>query len=194
MSIHQKFEPLGQGGATARYNFDGVLKGSAYDNFTAYTQLFRNGSIEAVLKGVVLVNEFNQKYIKKDQDFFILRAVKEYLNGTKNLNIDPPFIIMITYDAVRGAHLDSDYYDRCKYLEYSNGLNTVVSRPREEPLRPIVQPTLELPEIMIEDYGDKEDYERALKPAFDALWNAAGAPKAPYFDNDGRLKPASLRS
>lgn len=50
---------------------------------------------------------------------------------------------------------------------------------------PIMQDALELPEIVIEDYGTTDDYQRALRPAFDALWNAGGYPRCNYFNVDG---------
>jgi hypothetical protein len=41
-----------------------------------------------------------------------------------------------------------------------------------------------LPEITIEDYGSKEDYQKAMRPAFDALWNAAGYAFSGYFNEN----------
>ena len=44
---------------------------------------------------------------------------------------------------------------------------------------------MRLPECVIEDYGMQDDYLRAMRPAIDALWNAAGYPKAFTFNGDG---------
>jgi hypothetical protein len=43
-----------------------------------------------------------------------------------------------------------------------------------------------LPEVVIEQYGTSEDYQRTVRPAFDALWNAAGFSASKHFDADGR--------
>jgi len=45
-----------------------------------------------------------------------------------------------------------------------------------------------LPEIIIEDYGTEQDYQRAMRPAFDALWNAAGYASSRYFSDDDLWK------
>jgi hypothetical protein len=45
---------------------------------------------------------------------------------------------------------------------------------------------LELPEVIIEQYGTLEDYQRTVRPAFDALWNAAGYFGSKHFDAQGR--------
>jgi hypothetical protein len=43
-----------------------------------------------------------------------------------------------------------------------------------------------LPAVMIEDYGQKEDYCQALKPMFDAIWNAAGDEGSPSYGAEGK--------
>jgi hypothetical protein len=42
------------------------------------------------------------------------------------------------------------------------------------------------PAIRIENYGSLEDYRRALKPIFDAVWNAAGYGRSQSFSADGQ--------
>ena len=46
-----------------------------------------------------------------------------------------------------------------------------------------------LPNITIEDFDTLNVYQRALKPIFDAIWNAAGYPKSQSFDQDGNWAP-----
>ncbi|HOO35274.1 MAG TPA: hypothetical protein PK842_09750 [Smithella sp.] len=41
-----------------------------------------------------------------------------------------------------------------------------------------------LPEIIIEDYGTEQDYQRVMRPAFDTLWNAAGYSESKYFNKN----------
>jgi hypothetical protein len=43
-----------------------------------------------------------------------------------------------------------------------------------------------LPECVINEYATDLEYHRAVKPAFDALWNAAGFVSAQTFSADGQ--------
>jgi hypothetical protein len=47
---------------------------------------------------------------------------------------------------------------------------------------------LELPPVVIEDFASPADYHRALRPAFDALWNAGGELRCGYFTENGELQ------
>lgn len=42
-----------------------------------------------------------------------------------------------------------------------------------------------LPDCFIGNYGKKHEYHIAVKPAFDALWNAAGYSGSQFFNEDG---------
>ncbi|MGE0854201.1 MAG: hypothetical protein AB7O44_32100 [Hyphomicrobiaceae bacterium] len=41
-----------------------------------------------------------------------------------------------------------------------------------------------LPEVLINDFGTPADYQRALRPIIDALWNMGGKPQASPIPND----------
>lgn len=74
---------------------------------------------------------------------------------------------MFTLEGVKGAYYKvmSDFLD--KY----------------EP--PLADKVLFLPECVLEDYGTALEYHKAVRPAFDALWNAIGYSKSQFFDEDG---------
>jgi hypothetical protein len=44
---------------------------------------------------------------------------------------------------------------------------------------------LELPEVIIEDFGLDGDYQKVLRPSLDARWNAGGFLKSVHFSDDG---------
>jgi hypothetical protein len=44
-----------------------------------------------------------------------------------------------------------------------------------------------LPDILVEDYST--DASAALRPALDALWQAAGFPRSLNYDRDGKWTP-----
>jgi len=81
---------------------------------------------------------------------------------------------MITLQGVRGARL---------------GVGRAWTTYEDPPM--INRSALELPEIMIENYGTPVDYQRAARPAFDALWNTGGYAKSKHFDETGAWKPPS---
>src|SRR5262249_27494505 len=91
-----------------------------------------------------------------------------YFDALRSLEVPPPIVVMLTLEGVSGAVL---------------GVS-----PEQfifEPPVPISQSVLELPEIIVEDYGTSQSYERALRPAFDALWNAGGFAASQYFSDEG---------
>jgi hypothetical protein len=77
---------------------------------------------------------------------------------------------MITLQGVRGARLG------------------VMPQPLDDPPK-LERDVLELPEAIIERYGTNADYQRAVRPAFDALWNTGGFFRSTHFDATGEWKP-----
>jgi hypothetical protein len=165
--------PIHNAGATARYNFDGVINLAVSPNKNnGYTQLFRNGSVEAVKVGIVAMRDkpIIRSILFRDHIFSVLPS---YLDVLQRLDVAPPLVVMLTLDDVYGAIL---------------GLPNMEQSGQEA--LAIQQRTLELPEIVINDYGTRQDYERQMRPAFDALWNAAGLPGYGYFNENGSRRPS----
>ena len=48
-----------------------------------------------------------------------------------------------------------------------------------------------LPRVVIVDYGSFEEYRQALKPVFDALWNAGGYEGSESYGPDGQWQRRS---
>ena len=102
-----------------------------------------------------------------DFDRHILEVLPLYLEALRSLDVPPPIVVMLTLEGVHGA---------------------VLGVSEEQLLfhrHPILQSVLELPEIIVEDYGTAQDYQRIVRPAFDALWNAGGFSASQYFNADG---------
>lgn len=89
-----------------------------------------------------------------------------YLNGLRALDVPSPLVVMISLQEISGAFLG---------VRSSDFLETTI---------PFNSSELLLPEIIIEDYGADQDYQRAMRPAFDALWNSAGYAASQYFSDD----------
>lgn len=165
---HAAFSPLGSMGMSPRFNLDGVINERGGEANDGYTQIFRNGIVEAAESG--LLNSNNGKNgiagLRLERLFF--NALASYVNGLKTLGIEPPLILMFTLEGVEGA-----YYH-------------VIDQFRDEQI-PFDRPVVALPECYVEDFGNDADYHRAVKPAFDALWNAIGLDGSRFFDKETGL-------
>jgi hypothetical protein len=108
-------------------------------------------------------------------DQWIFEVLPSYLATLQSLDVPPPIVLMITLQGVRGARLDvrgSHYFDAPPAIDRA---------------------VLELPEIIIERYGTEEEYQRAARPAFDALWNTGGFFRSQHYDEAGRWDPGWRR-
>jgi len=162
---HSSFWPIAATGNTSRFNFDGVINFRGGEKCYGYTQIFRNGIIEATKASIVRERDEDRFIpgLKFDKDIF--EALPSYFNGLKALNVPPPLAVMISLQEVNGA-----------YLKVSNNIDDTGYK--------FSKPELLLPEIVIEDYGIDLNYQKAMRPAFDALWNAAGYAASGYYNDD----------
>ena len=164
---HLSFRPISSQGMNYQYNFDGVINYRGGDVCYGYTQIFRNGIVEAT-KAEIMRNHEGQKIIPSlvfDQSIF--EVLPGYLNGLQLLDVPSPLAVMISLQEISGSLLGVG----------GNiwGLNGPV---------PFKSSELLLPEIIIEDYGTEQDYQRVMRPAFDVLWNSAGYASSRYFNDD----------
>jgi len=164
-----KLCPIGATAYNSTLNFDGVMNLRGGDATHGYTQLYRNGIIEAVKVGDVTPHpNATGEWIRASViERYLVEIIPSYLNALQELEVAPPISLRITIDDV---------------------LNTRMRIPSEgffenPPL--IQQKTLALPEVAFERYGTGEDYQRGLKPAFDAFWNAASLFNSPNFAPNG---------
>lgn len=170
---HDLLRPLHSMGFSPTVNFEGFVNihRGADQKCWSYTQVFRNGAVEAVKVRVVSDLDGGRLWIPTlDFDRWIFERLPEYLLALQNLDVPPPIILMITLQGVRGARLGV-------------GDNSIETPPV------IDRDVLELPECVIEQYGTELDYQRASRAAFDALWNAGGFFRSKHFDSTGRWTP-----
>lgn len=160
--------PIAAMGHSPRYNYEGFLTFRPGEPSYGYTQLFRDGSLEAVKVRVTMEREGRLVIPSLDFGQHIIEALPGYMRALQSLEIPPPLSVILTVQGVRGAVLgvSSDQF--------------LFTDPA-----PIVRDSLFLTEVLIEDYGPSEHYLRALRPAFDALWNAGGFPASEHYNADG---------
>jgi hypothetical protein len=161
------FSPMGSTGYSPRYNFDGVLIERGGETNYGYTQIFRSGIIEATKASLLRQSDERRSIagLAMERDFFT--HFTRYVEGLQGLGIDPPLLIMITLQGILGA----DYL--------------VFYPPQPDAQVPLDRDTLSLPECVINEYGTLASYHQAVRPAFDALWNAIGYSKSQFFDGTG---------
>lgn len=146
-----------------RINFEGFMVLRTADVPHGYTQLFRNGIIEATKVRVVARLDEGAIIPPGRLVDNIFARLPSYIRGLQALGVPPPYGVSIALIDVADAILglgqmwDDDDQDR------------------------INRPTLILPLQIIPDYGSDASYRDAITPALDALWNAVGLPSAANF-------------
>lgn len=146
------------------YNFEGFCTHHTIRNgfSEAYTQLFRNGVIEATY----VIERGDEKIYPDMIEDKVLTFADAYLPVLKDLGISSPIAMSITILGAKGYR---------KYRDYNVD--------RSVPLIPITKEELHLPIIQFNDCG--HDPRALLRPAFDAFYNALGEQRTHSYDENG---------
>jgi hypothetical protein len=164
--------PLWSAGYNGRFNVDGYL--TTYTGVqgaqarASYLQVFRNGIIESVA-GVQEQGTWHLYATHVEGE--VVRNVRSCMMALSHTGVPPPLLIMLG-----GVRMHQ---------------TIVMDSPRgfmanKEPLR---NTELRLPAVTIENYGEEADYAKALRPIFDAIWNAAGCDGSRSYDAAGNWSP-----
>jgi hypothetical protein len=165
---HSQFPPIGSMGVTSRYNFDGVINEKGGEPNAGYTQLFRTGAVEATQANLAWPEDGHSNIAGLKFESELVAAIASYLQGMKILGTEPPITIFITLDGVAGA-----YYH-------------VLSNQFPRSMTPFDREIIHLPNCVVSEYGEDDIYHAAIRPAFDALWNAVGFAKDQFFNESSR--------
>jgi hypothetical protein len=166
---HQAFRPIGSTlGMTPRFNYFGFINERGGEENHGYTQVFRNGSLEATMAGIVRVHDGRRLIPGLAIERYLFEVLSLYVIGLRDISVPPPLILMFTLEGVQGV----------AYVVRQN--------PWEDYEPPLPEDILALPECILEDYGTEVDHHRAVRPAFDALWNAIGFARSQFFNGEGR--------
>lgn len=98
---HASFGPLGYGGMTPIYNFDGIVNLRGGDVCRGYTQVFRSGAVEATKSGVV--HRENELSVVRSGEVGdnIFQALPRYLDALSGLGVPCPIFILVSLLGVR---------------------------------------------------------------------------------------------
>lgn len=151
----------------SRYNADGFV---AWAN-AGYIQIFRSGCVEAVhvfsSAGRPGTSGMQLASVSFETRVF------HHINGSKqllqSLGVEPPAAILLALTGLKGTRMVVPQ-------DYSTSALDVFDR---DPLL--------IPEILLETFA--HDYRADARPLIDAVWNAAGWPGSPYYDEKGEWDP-----
>lgn len=165
-ALRKAFPPLWNQGYADRYNIDGYVtygyrghakSGSKYSS----TQVFRNGTIEAVTHDWAIDNILHHERLVEQ----ILVAVETYTQQLENLGTPYPIILSLALNVPVATAM---------YLQ--------TQRKSEE----VGIAGIFIPHILV--YQKPVNWHTELKPIFDMLWNAFGLEKCHYYDEEGQYR------
>jgi hypothetical protein len=157
--------PMGNSGWDRRLNLDGLIAFSGRNPYYTYTQLYRNGIIEAV-DAFHLADEYQGDLVIPSVAYE--REVFQYLPSCfqllEKIGATVPIVIAVTLIGTRGLKMGVDsYWSQAGY--------------------PIESDTIILPETVVNEFS--VPVGKILKPLFDLVWNACGYPESKNFDAQG---------
>lgn len=159
-------------GYTPRFNYDGFIICDDVRAPKAYTQVFRDGCIEAVVSGVVFEDSRRTNVYATQVESCIFTGGIECINALRRLDVPPSLVVMISLVNAGGA-------------VYSVATGNSSYGGYRDQGQPLPSDVVLLAPCVVDDYGDEIVHHQAIKPAIDTLWNAAGLPRAAWFDTDG---------
>jgi hypothetical protein len=148
-----------------RINADGFVCTDSPKGLYSYTQLYRDGRLEAVLATATSSDEEVRFLRESACEAAILVATKQYLGFCKAIGISPPIWLFCALVNVEGA------------MHYSNW---------GKEGHAIDRPVVELPETEVAALDI--DVDAHLRPLLDCIWNAMGFDGSPNYDEAGNRR------
>lgn len=166
------------------HNFDGVVAVSGAQHPASYLQIFRNGTVEAADTRILEEHDYRSQWVPVssepqpsqhrrripplDFEKRVIRTVGSILRFQRALGVEPPVVFMLNLLRV------------CDYFII------VDEHFFESEVHPIDRDLLLVPDLMIESLElDAHGVAGVLRPAFDAIWNAAGHARSLNYDESG---------
>ena len=150
------------------YNFDGILIHNYKEEFSAtmYVQIFRNGIMEVF---VSYIHNASKKIIPRNSiEIELIENIPKYISVLRYFEKSTPLIIYLTALDIKGYEIGLyEYEDMRKMRNQAFAKNDLL-----------------LPEVFIDDNA-LNNLPFTLKPIFDPIWNAAGHPQSPNYNDKG---------
>ena len=166
-----KLRPISTRGWNHRFNLDGLVCFTELGETPRspnYTQLFRNGMIEAAVVGLLREWQGRKTIASVAYEQELIAALGEYLAALRAFGLTPPIVVMLTVIGAKG-------YSMSVSFNFWAGGGGQIDRDM-----------VLLPEVVVEDFS--ADVASVLKPIFDTFWQAAGWGKSLNYDRDGNWR------
>ncbi|HWF20026.1 MAG TPA: ATP-binding protein [Verrucomicrobiae bacterium] len=164
--------PMGARRLMNHYNYDGLITfSSAEKQAYTYLQIFRNGCFEAVESQLLEPHDGRKFFPGAAFEKEVIQCGERLLKLLHMLEIEPPFVAMLNYLGVRGYGMSAG-----PMRWHTSG-------------HEIERDHLFLDEVVIADFA--QDFSRAMRPAFDQVWNSCGWSKSLNYDQDGNWREAT---
>jgi len=176
-SKNHLLRPMSEGG-NSRINLDGIIVYSPnigpdgkVQSTNGYTQLYRNGTIEAVMVFSFTADRDGELIIPSEwYEQCILEAFGPYLRAMRELDIVPPVYLFLGFANVRAHRFAVN-----RSLFFPAGPRSAGYLDRDD---------IELGEMVIENLS--EDPTKILRPLFDQVWQAFGFARSYNFNPEGK--------
>lgn len=161
-----------------RFNIDGIARilHSVHWRTTlpaGYTQVFRNGIVEAVDMSILGVNTDQKVFPVETCELRLLQAVKRYIELLQFLGVEPPVAIMISFLGVEGYKVQHEVF------------HTPITFLSEA----IDRTNLIIPGTVLNTFDrDNDHIAEIMRPILDTIWNALNYGFSPSYDESGKYK------
>lgn len=167
------FRPMDSMGFSRMLNLHGLLVYQGGDSCTGYTQIFRNGCVEALAIGATKHRTNDEGETERYIPSFsvakwLLEGLCSYMDGLHNIEASPPILVSISFIDAHNSKLsvkNPDYYGKHPNFNSQNII---------------------LPSFIISEFGTHESYAHELSKAMDILWNAFNYNRCTLFNMDRR--------
>lgn len=156
--------PLGEQSGNRRFNADGyaTCESDGAGKVGAYSQLFRDGRLEAVWADAVYEQQESKLLRDHQCERAILDLVGQYLGFSSDIGIDPPYWLFTALVGCVGVRAST-----------TRGIGS----------HAIDRPLVFLPEFQVE--ASDGDSISQLRPLFDCVANSVGLSRSQNFDEKG---------
>lgn len=171
----KQFATIDGNGNRRNVNMDGVYfsydSGDDNREDCAYTQIFRDGIVEAVASGYMISRSEYKNFVpwkRLNRDVF--EALPRYLTGLTELEVNAPYAVMISMLNFKDAAIEIGDFFKDK----------MILTDREDIIAP---------EVLLQTNKLDGEWHHIIRPSINAIYNAFGLLEAPDFDENGNWKP-----
>lgn len=159
----KEMRPMRGGGWDYQFNLDGFM---CYTGDGGYTQVFKNGIIEAVNSSLLLETMGQKSIPSASLERMILESYEEYKNILITRDVSLPIAVALTITGIKDYSFAAGDYMPLWGNKFPHGKDI-----------------LTIPENLIQDFSTT--YSTIFKPVFDSLWNSYGHEKSKNFNDAG---------